>query len=40
MQVPAYATAEDHVPDTDPDYIFDRDTTLAILAGFSRTSAG
>ncbi len=36
MQVPAYSTVEDHVPDTDPDYIFDRDTTLAILAGFSR----
>ena len=36
MQVPAYAAAEDHVPDVDPDYIFDRDTTLAILAGFSR----
>lgn len=36
MQVPAYSAVEDHVPDTDPDYIFDRDTTLAILAGFSR----
>ncbi len=36
MQVPAYSTVEDHVPDTDADYIFDRDTTLAILAGFSR----
>ncbi len=36
MQVPAYSTVEDHVPDIDPDYIFDRDTTLAILAGFSR----
>ena len=36
MQVPAYSTVEEHVPDTDPDYIFDRDTTLAILAGFSR----
>ena len=36
MQVPAYSTVEDHVPDTDSDYIFDRDTTLAILAGFSR----
>ncbi len=36
MQVPAYSTVEEHVPETDPDYIFDRDTTLAILAGFSR----
>ena len=36
MQVPAYSSAEDHVPDTDSDYIFDRDTTLAILAGFAR----
>jgi cobaltochelatase CobS len=36
MQVPAYSAAEDHVPDIDADYIFDRDTTLAILAGFAR----
>ncbi len=34
LEAPAYSTAEEHVPDTDPDYIFDRDTTLAILAGF------
>ncbi len=36
MEAPAYSTSEQHVPDTDPDYIFDRDTTLAILAGFAR----
>jgi cobaltochelatase CobS len=36
LEVPAYSTAEDHVPELDPDYLFDRDTTLAILAGFSR----
>ncbi len=36
MEAPAYSTAEQHVPDADPDYIFDRDTTLAILAGFAR----
>ena len=36
MQVPAFSTVENHVPDTDPDYIFDRETTLAILAGFAR----
>ena len=35
MDVPAYSTAEEHVPDVDPDYVFDRDTTLAILAGFA-----
>src|SRR5215207_7708936 len=36
LEVPAYSKAEEHVPDLDPDYIFDRDTTLAILAGFAR----
>src|ERR671939_286959 len=36
MEVPAYAEAEEHVPDLDPDYLFDRETTLAILAGFAR----
>ncbi|MBV8567914.1 MAG: cobaltochelatase subunit CobS [Methylobacteriaceae bacterium] len=36
MQSPAYSTSEEHVPDLDPDYVFDRDTTLAILAGFAK----
>ncbi|MFT4097511.1 MAG: cobaltochelatase subunit CobS [Rhodoblastus sp.] len=36
MEVPAYSRADEHVPDLDPDYLFDRETTLAILAGFSR----
>jgi cobaltochelatase CobS len=36
MEVPAYSEADEHVPDSDPDYLFDRDTTLAILAGFAR----
>ncbi len=36
LMVPAYSRAEEHVPDHDPDYLFDRDTTLAILAGFAR----
>ena len=36
LEVPAYSQADGHVPDTDPDYIFDPPTTLAILAGFSR----
>src|SRR5712672_1062931 len=35
MEVPAYSEAEEHVPDLDPDYRFDRSTTLAILAGFA-----
>jgi cobaltochelatase CobS len=35
MTVPAYSQTEDHVPDLDPDYLFDKPTTLAILAGFA-----
>ena len=35
MVVPAYSTSTEHVPDIDPDYLFDRQTTLAILAGFA-----
>jgi cobaltochelatase CobS len=35
MQVPGYKEANDHVPDLDSDYKFDRTTTLAILAGFA-----
>jgi len=34
LEVPAYAKADEHVPDLDPDYLFNRDVTLAILAGF------
>ena len=36
LEVPAYSEPDEHVPDLDPDYLFDRPTTLAILAGFSR----
>ena len=36
MVVPAYSQTDPHVPDLDPDYLFDRDTTLAILAGFAK----
>jgi len=36
MEAPAYSQSDPHVPDLDPDYLFDRDTTLAILAGFAR----
>ncbi|HWL82088.1 MAG TPA: cobaltochelatase subunit CobS [Roseomonas sp.] len=35
MLVPAYSAATEHVPDIDPDYLFDQATTLAILAGFA-----
>ena len=34
LQVPAFSAPEEHVPPLDPDYVFDRDTTLALLAGF------
>jgi len=34
LQVPAFSVIDDHVPQLDPDYVFDRDTTLALLAGF------
>ena len=35
MHVPAFSTPNDHVPDIDEAYRFDKDTTLAILAGFA-----
>jgi cobaltochelatase CobS len=35
MEAPAYSQPDEHVPETDPDYLFDRQTTLAILAGFA-----
>ena len=35
LQVPAYSSVDEHVPPLDPDYVFDRDTTLALLAGFT-----
>jgi cobaltochelatase CobS len=34
LEVPAYSDADEHVPDLDPDYLFNREVTLAILAGF------
>jgi len=34
MTVPAYRERTEHVPEVDPDYLFDKATTLAILAGF------
>ncbi|HLI22893.1 MAG TPA: cobaltochelatase subunit CobS [Stellaceae bacterium] len=35
LQVPAFSKSCDYVPDIDEAYRFDRDTTLAILAGFA-----
>src|SRR5210317_2114679 len=35
MMVPAFSAASDYVPNLDPNYQFDHDTTLAILAGFA-----
>ena len=34
LEVPAYSMKDEHVPDVDVDYLFNRDVTLAILAGF------
>ena len=35
MEVNSFSKKNEYVPKLDPDYKFDRDTTLAILAGFS-----
>ena len=35
LEVPAFSQGEAHVPELDEAYLFDPDTTLAILAGFS-----
>ena len=35
MVVPAFSVRTEHVPDIDNAYKFDRETTLAILAGFA-----
>ena len=34
MEVPAFSEADERVPDLDPAYVFDPDTTMAICAGF------
>ena len=36
LKVPGFSTPDEHVPPLDPHYLFDRDTTLAILAGFAK----
>jgi cobaltochelatase CobS len=35
MKVPAFSRADERTPDVDDAYVFDADTTLAILAGFA-----
>jgi cobaltochelatase CobS len=35
MTVPGFSERTEHVPDIDDTYVFDRETTMAILAGFS-----
>jgi cobaltochelatase CobS len=35
LEVPAFSVKTEHVPETDSAYQFDRETTLAILAGFA-----
>ncbi len=34
LEVPGYSKADEHVPDIDSDYLFNKEVTLAILAGF------
>jgi cobaltochelatase CobS len=35
IQVPAFSQKDEYVPDLDPDYVFDHETTIAIIAGFA-----
>ena len=35
LTVPAFSVRTEHVPEIDPSYQFDRETTLAIMAGFA-----
>ena len=39
-QVPAFSKADERVPDLDQNYVFDADTTLAILAGLLLGTVG
>ena len=36
MEVPAFSEADERVPDLDPTYVFDPNTTLSICAGFAK----
>jgi cobaltochelatase CobS len=35
LEIPAFSKRTEHVPEIDPAYLFDKETTLAILAGFA-----
>src|SRR6188474_3823576 len=35
LEVPAFSESDERVPDLDPAYVFDPDTTMAIAAGFA-----
>ena len=35
MELEAFSKKNDYVPDIDKNYIFDRETTLAVLSGFA-----
>ena len=35
LEIEAFSKKNEYVPDIDKNYIFDRDTTLAILSGFA-----
>ncbi|MBL1419473.1 MAG: cobaltochelatase subunit CobS [Alphaproteobacteria bacterium] len=35
LEVPAFSKRSEHVPEVDPDYLFNHDITMAILAGFA-----
>lgn len=35
MEIPAFSEADERVPDSDPGYVFDPETTLAVCAGFA-----
>ena len=35
MTVPAFSERSEYVPDFDDDYLFDKQTTMALLAGFA-----
>ena len=39
MQVPSFSTRTEHVPELDTTYRFDKETTLAIVAGFAHNAA-
>lgn len=36
LKVPAFSFRDEHVPEIDPDYVFNPEVTLALLAGFSQ----